>query len=126
MFAIDAFANPPVESGSFAHVGTVLFNMVVNPSNGALYVSNTEAHNEVRFEGPGTTATTVRGHLHEAASARGVSPNSSTIVCGVPSRAVASNTQTRARGVPGVVRSGGTEAGTFWPRRAVVTKARTK
>ena len=35
-------------------------------SNGALYVSNTDAHNEVRFEGPGTSATTVRGHLHEA------------------------------------------------------------
>jgi DNA-binding beta-propeller fold protein YncE len=66
VFAIDALADPPVESNAFAHVGTVLFNMVVNPSNGALYVSNTEARNQVRFEGPGTNATTVRGHLHEA------------------------------------------------------------
>src|SRR4029453_2070165 len=41
-------------------------NMVVNPSNSKLYVSNTEARNEVRFEGPGTSASTVRGHLHEA------------------------------------------------------------
>ena len=66
VFAIEALATPPVQSGSFAHVGTVLFNMVVNPSNGKLYVSNTDAHNEVRFEGPGTSASTVRGHLHEA------------------------------------------------------------
>ena len=66
VFKIDALANPPVESDSYAHVGTILFNMVVNPSNGRLYVSNTEARNEVRFEGPGDSATTVRGHLHEA------------------------------------------------------------
>ena len=44
VFAIDALADPPHESAAFAHVGTVLFNMVVNPANGALYVSNTEAH----------------------------------------------------------------------------------
>jgi YVTN family beta-propeller protein len=51
----------------FAHVGTVLFNMAVNPVSGRLYVSNTEAHNERRFEGPGTFAGhTVRGHLHES------------------------------------------------------------
>jgi DNA-binding beta-propeller fold protein YncE/mono/diheme cytochrome c family protein len=66
VFKIDALANPPVESDAYAHVGTILFNMVVNPANGALYVSNTEARNEVRFEGPGNSATTVRGHLHEA------------------------------------------------------------
>ena len=54
--------------GEFAHVGTVLFNMVVNPAEPArVYVSNTEARNEVRFEGPGILGgTTVRGHLHEA------------------------------------------------------------
>jgi DNA-binding beta-propeller fold protein YncE len=66
VFRIDALANPPRESAAFAHVGTVLFNMVVNPSNGKLYVSNTDARNEVRFEGSGTLGTTVRGHLHEA------------------------------------------------------------
>jgi DNA-binding beta-propeller fold protein YncE len=66
VFKIDALASPPVQTAAFAHVGTVLFNMVVNPSNGTLYVSNTEAHNDVRFEGAGTNATTVRGHLHEA------------------------------------------------------------
>jgi DNA-binding beta-propeller fold protein YncE len=67
VFAIDAEADPPVESDHFAGVGTVLFNMAVNPRSGALYVSNTEARNEVRFEGPGTFAgRTVRGHLQEA------------------------------------------------------------
>jgi YVTN family beta-propeller protein len=58
VFAIDATANPPVEVNSYSGVGTVLFNMAVNPVNGKLYVTNTEAINEVRFEGsraPGTT-----------------------------------------------------------------------
>jgi DNA-binding beta-propeller fold protein YncE len=75
VFAIDANANPPVDVDSFAHVGTVLFNMVVNPANGNLYVSNTDAQNHVRFEGPGILASgfkppgepaTVRGHLAES------------------------------------------------------------
>jgi YVTN family beta-propeller protein len=74
VFQIDATPNPPVLKASsphagqpFAHVGTVLFNMVTNPVSGKVYVSNTEARNEVRFEGPGTIAGhTVRGHLHEA------------------------------------------------------------
>jgi DNA-binding beta-propeller fold protein YncE len=65
VFEIDADAATPVETNSFAHVGTVLFNMLVNP-NGKVYVTNTEARNEVRFEGPGNSATTVRGHLAEA------------------------------------------------------------
>lgn len=75
VFEIDADANPPAETGAWASVGTILFNMAVNPTTGKLYVSNTEAINEVRFEGPGSFATgkkppgeptTVRGHLHEA------------------------------------------------------------
>ena len=68
VFAIDAAAAAPVETASFAHVGTVLFNMATNPVNGKVYVSNTEARNEVRFEGPGLAfgSTTVQGHLHEA------------------------------------------------------------
>jgi YVTN family beta-propeller protein len=66
VFAIDA-NNLAATPTSFAHVGTILFNMAVNPVSGKLYVSNTEAHNESRFEGPGTFAGhTVRGHLHEA------------------------------------------------------------
>jgi YVTN family beta-propeller protein len=65
VFAINA--NTLAAPTPFAHVGTVLFNMAVNPVSGKLYVSNTEAHNEDRFEGPGTFAGhTVRGHLHES------------------------------------------------------------
>ncbi len=57
----------PRAAGNYAGVGTILFNMAVNPVSGKVYVCNTEAHNEVRFEGPGVLGgTTVRGHLHEA------------------------------------------------------------
>jgi DNA-binding beta-propeller fold protein YncE len=68
VFAIDATASPkPVKTAEFAHVGTTLFNMVINPVSGKVYVSNTDAHNEVRFEGPGVFGgSTVRGHLAEA------------------------------------------------------------
>jgi DNA-binding beta-propeller fold protein YncE len=68
VFEIDAMATPPVEVASHAGVGTVLFDMAVNPVSGKVYVSNTEARNEVRFEGPGDAfgSTTVRSHLHEA------------------------------------------------------------
>jgi DNA-binding beta-propeller fold protein YncE len=71
VFVIDATANPPVEvagpSGVYTGVGTVLFNMAVNPVSGKVYVSNTEARNDLRFEGPGTlTGFTLRGHLHES------------------------------------------------------------
>ncbi len=66
VFRIDAVANPPHQVDAFPHVGTILFNMVVNPANQKLYVSNTEARNEVRFEGAGDHSTTVRGDLHEA------------------------------------------------------------
>jgi len=69
VFAIDANANPPAVLQSFSGVGTILYNMAVNPANGKVYVSNTEARNEVRFEGtrpPGSTTSSVIGHLHEA------------------------------------------------------------
>jgi DNA-binding beta-propeller fold protein YncE len=65
VFAIDATANPPaaVSSGVYAHVGTTLFNMAVNPKSGKLYVSNTDAHNDVRFEGHTPGFTSVRGNI---------------------------------------------------------------
>jgi len=76
VFAIDASANPPVQKsgsdGFFNGVGTVLFNMVVNPVSGRVYVSNTDARNDTRFEGPGVYAFeqsglhSVRGHLAES------------------------------------------------------------
>lgn len=55
VFAIDATASSPAETARFSGVGTTLFNMAVNPANGSVYVSNTDAHNEVRFE-PGVRA----------------------------------------------------------------------
>jgi hypothetical protein len=54
-------------TASYSRVGTVLFNLAVNPVSGNVYVSNTEARNEVRFEGTGIFAgSTVRGHLAES------------------------------------------------------------
>ncbi len=73
VFAIDANANPPKpiegRAGFYSGVGTVLFNMVVNPVNGKVYVSNTEARNLHRFEGAGARLGrnhTVQGHTHES------------------------------------------------------------
>lgn len=71
VFVLDANANPPAQlagaAGFYAGVGTVLFNMIVNPANGKVYVSNTDANNFDRFEGPGTfTGHSLRGHLHES------------------------------------------------------------
>ena len=73
VFVIDATANPPAPvagtGGAFMGVGTVLFNMVVNPVNGKVYVSNTDAQNLRRFEGFGTRLGrehTVQGHLAES------------------------------------------------------------
>jgi DNA-binding beta-propeller fold protein YncE len=75
VFVIDANAEVPAllagPEGSFAGVGTVLFNMIVNPRTGRVYVSNTEARNEHRFEGHGDFLrtlgkTSVRGHLADS------------------------------------------------------------
>jgi YVTN family beta-propeller protein len=69
VFAIDASANPPVEAASYSGVGTVLYNMAVSPTSGKLFVANTEAINEIRFEGTRTAAqagiSTVIGRQHE-------------------------------------------------------------
>jgi DNA-binding beta-propeller fold protein YncE len=65
VFALDA-TSLQVQA-AYAHVGTTLFNLAVNPASGAVYVSNTEARNDLRFEGPGAFAgTTLQGHLAEA------------------------------------------------------------
>jgi YVTN family beta-propeller protein len=61
VFEIDAAAATPVQLGTLAGsiiegvpgVGTILFNMIVNPVNGDVYVTNTDANNRVRFEGLG-------------------------------------------------------------------------
>lgn len=70
VFAIDATLPVPVEKAGqvVSSVGTVLFNMAVNPVNGKVYVSNLDALNEKRFEGHNNFGGTgsVRGHLAES------------------------------------------------------------
>lgn len=73
VFVIDAMANPPAPvsgpGGHYSGVGTILFNMIVNPVSGRVYVTNTEAINQTRFEGAGDRLGrqhTVQGHLHES------------------------------------------------------------
>jgi len=70
VFVIDAYADPPQLAagamGYYQGVGTVLYNMAVNPRSGKVYVSNTDARNNFRFEGPGVFAGhSVRGHHNE-------------------------------------------------------------
>ncbi|MVF12823.1 hypothetical protein FT643_11795 [Ketobacter sp. MCCC 1A13808] len=66
VFEIDASGGTPRVVNRISGVGTTLFNMAVNPSNGQVYVSNQEARNVVRFEGPGNNSTTVNGHFVES------------------------------------------------------------
>jgi YVTN family beta-propeller protein len=66
VFAINANATPPAQTTFWTGVGTIMFNMAVNPVNGKVYVTNGEARNEVRFEGPGVFGgSTVQGRLAE-------------------------------------------------------------
>ncbi|MBY0276776.1 hypothetical protein K2Z84_15670 [Candidatus Binatia bacterium] len=60
VFAIDAAAPMPAQTASFSGVGTTLFNLAVRPDTGAVYVSNTDARNHVRFE------PSIRGHVSES------------------------------------------------------------
>ncbi len=66
LFVIDAAAATPTVASQLSGVGTTLFNLATNPATGQLVVSNTEAQNQIRFEGPGTTASTVRGRIAES------------------------------------------------------------
>jgi DNA-binding beta-propeller fold protein YncE len=67
VFSIDADTLSSASVVAFDHVGTILFNMVVNPVNGKVYVTNTESPNHIRFEGPGDHGgSTVQGHLSES------------------------------------------------------------
>ncbi|HYC01398.1 MAG TPA: hypothetical protein VEC57_19855 [Candidatus Limnocylindrales bacterium] len=66
VFAIHANATPPTAAaaiGPFAGVGTTLFNMAVRPGTGSVFVTNSEARNEVRFEP--IRAGGVQGHATE-------------------------------------------------------------
>jgi DNA-binding beta-propeller fold protein YncE len=85
VFEIDASAATPVQLGPLSggiregvpHVGTILFNMIVNPVSGDVYVTNADANNRVRFEGlgdyvgfigpkPSGDPASVRGNLAKA------------------------------------------------------------
>jgi DNA-binding beta-propeller fold protein YncE len=67
VFAIDAIAATPAVTTRISGVGTTLFNMAVSPVDGRLFVSNTEAINEVRFEGSGRRGNrTLRGRFSES------------------------------------------------------------
>jgi len=70
VFVIDADAETPhqVINGvsEYSGVGTIIYNLAVNPVTGKVYASNTEALNENRFAGEGVFAgQTVRGHFSE-------------------------------------------------------------
>jgi DNA-binding beta-propeller fold protein YncE len=62
VFVIDAAANPPtlLSAETSTRVGTTLYNMAVRPGSSAVFVSNTEARNHVRFE------PALRGHIAES------------------------------------------------------------
>jgi DNA-binding beta-propeller fold protein YncE len=65
VFSFDANTLLPIDT--FDHVGTINFNMVVNPMSGRIYVTNTESPNHIRFEGHGDHGgSTVQGHLSES------------------------------------------------------------
>jgi hypothetical protein len=67
VFAFDANTFAAAGATPIATVGTILFNMAINPTTGKLYVSNTESPNLTRFEGPGVFGgSTVQGHISEA------------------------------------------------------------
>jgi YVTN family beta-propeller protein len=64
VFAVNA--NTLAKGTVFSSVGTILFNMAINPVSGKIYVTNTESPNHIRFEGAGAHAgSTVQGHLSE-------------------------------------------------------------
>ncbi|MBW2388432.1 MAG: DUF4215 domain-containing protein, partial [Deltaproteobacteria bacterium] len=62
VFAVDAAT---LAKGTvFSSVGTILFNMAINPASGKVYVTNIDSPNEVLFEGPGNHGgSTVQGKL---------------------------------------------------------------
>jgi hypothetical protein len=67
VFSINANTLASSSVLEYDHVGTILFNMVVNTVTGLVYVTNTELPNHIIFEGPGNHGgNTVQGHLSES------------------------------------------------------------
>jgi YVTN family beta-propeller protein len=73
VFAINANANPPAQTGVWAHVGTILFNMAVNPANGKVYVTNTDAGTRSASRAPASSRAARRS---AAGCTRPASPSS--------------------------------------------------
>jgi DNA-binding beta-propeller fold protein YncE len=67
VFSINANTLASGSVVEYDHVGTILFNLVVNPVSGKVYVTNTELPNHVEFEGAGIHGgTTTQGRLSES------------------------------------------------------------
>ncbi len=67
VFSINANTLASGSIVEYDHVGTNLFNLVVNPVSGKVYVTNTELPNHIIFEGPGVHGgSTVQGRLSES------------------------------------------------------------
>ncbi|MCB1688913.1 MAG: thrombospondin type 3 repeat-containing protein [Halioglobus sp.] len=67
VFSINANTLAAGSIVEYDHVGTILFNLVVNPVTGKVYVTNTELPNHINFEGPGIHGgSTVQGRLSES------------------------------------------------------------
>lgn len=60
VFVLDATAPLPRVLRSMTGVGTILFNMAVQPGSGEVWVTNTDARNTLRYE------PNVRGRAHES------------------------------------------------------------
>ncbi|MGB5324250.1 MAG: hypothetical protein WBN40_02345 [Pseudomonadales bacterium] len=69
VFSFNANVTGPgdVNLVEYAGAGTVLYNMVVNPATGKVYVSNHDSPNHIRFEGAGDFGgSTVQGQLSKS------------------------------------------------------------
>ncbi len=62
VWILDAVATTPRVIGSVRGVGTVLFNLAVQPGSGEIWVSNTESRNDIRFE-PGLRGRAVESRI---------------------------------------------------------------
>ncbi len=64
LFELDAMASPPQIIQRTSGLGTINYNMIRDPRDGAIFVSNTESRNHIRFAGLlGRANTSVRGHI---------------------------------------------------------------
>ena len=98
VFVIDANANPPAQlggtAGFYTGVGTILFNMAVNPVNGKVYVTNTERGTTCASRAPAPSPATA----FAATSTRAASPSSARV--GASRRGTSTSTSTTPSAAP--------------------------